>query len=190
MNVYFLLDRSGSMSSLWSEAIGSINAYVNKLESDTKVVLAAFDNQSYDILRDSKVKDWNIVEQTELAPRGMTPLYDSCGKLMSRALEDNAEKTVLVVMTDGYENCSKEYSNIAIKAKIKTFEEKGWEVIFLGANFDVRKQASDLNVASWKTAEFKPGNFVASMDTLATSTRAYASGIAMNLTKDQPKGTH
>lgn len=188
MNVYFLLDRSGSMMSLWGEAIGSINAYVNNLDSDTKVVLAAFDNQSYDILRDSKVKDWNIVEQTELAPRGMTPLYDSCGKLMSRALEDNADKTVLVVMTDGEENCSKEYTNRAIKEKIKMFENKGWEVIFLGANFDVRRQASDLNVGLSKTAMYEPGNFSASMSSLATQTRAYASGIAMNLTKDQPKG--
>ena len=28
MNVYILLDRSGSMATLWDEAIGSINGYV------------------------------------------------------------------------------------------------------------------------------------------------------------------
>ncbi|NBR25044.1 MAG: VWA domain-containing protein, partial [Micrococcales bacterium] len=51
MNVYILLDRSGSMGTLWNEALGSINAYVAKLKKKDMVYLAAFDD-SYEILRE------------------------------------------------------------------------------------------------------------------------------------------
>ena len=88
-----------------------------------KVVLGAFDNE-YQIFRDCKAKDWKNLTNEELQPRGTTALYDSCGKIMTRAEEDNAKKTVLVVMTDGYENASKEHTQASIKAKVKQFEDK------------------------------------------------------------------
>ena len=70
-----LLDRSGSMTSLWDEAIGSINGYVSALEDpDTQVYLAVFDSLSYDVLRECKAMDWDAVLPSEVAPRGSTPL--------------------------------------------------------------------------------------------------------------------
>jgi uncharacterized protein with von Willebrand factor type A (vWA) domain len=108
MKVYLLLDRSGSMTTLWDEALGSINGYVAKLKPTTKVVLAAFDSVSYDVIRDTKVSAWEDVTKTEVWPRGSTPLNDSVVRLVNRCLEDNPKKAVLVVMTDGEENCSRE----------------------------------------------------------------------------------
>lgn len=55
---FILLDRSGSMDKIWSEAIGSINGYVKKLAEekvDTGVTLAVFDGQGglqFDVIRD------------------------------------------------------------------------------------------------------------------------------------------
>ena len=56
MNVYILLDRSGSMASLWEEALGSINGYVSKLPKKTKVHMATFDSVSHDIIRVCKAE--------------------------------------------------------------------------------------------------------------------------------------
>jgi len=189
MNVYLLLDRSGSMSTLWGEAIGSINGYVAKLKKSDKVTVAAFDSVSYDVVRDVKVKDWTDIKNNEVEPRGGTPLYDACGKLMAQAESEKAKKTVLVVMTDGYENASKEYTQEAIKAKIKAFEDKKWEVIFLGANFDaISSVSSGLGVVGSKTMNYGVGNFARGMDMLATSTNLYsATGASMNFTDDQKK---
>ena len=188
MNVYILLDRSGSMETLWSEAINSINAYVKKLKKKDKVFLAAFDNE-YEVVRNCAVEGWDGITKDEIQPRGVTALYDSCGKIMTRAFEDNAEKTVLVVMTDGHENASKEYTQAAIKAKIKTFEEKKWEVIFLGANFNaVDSVSGSLGVMASKSMNYGTGNFMRGMDILATSTNAYAaSGAAMSFSDDIKK---
>lgn len=189
MNVYLLLDRSGSMSTLWSEAIGSINGYVSKLKKTDKVTVAAFDSVSYDILRDVKVKEWTDIKNNEVEPRGGTPLYDACGKLMAQAENEKVKKTVLVVMTDGYENASHEYTQEAIKAKIKLFEDKKWEVIFLGANFDaVETVSGGLGVMGSKTMNYGAGNFARGMDILACSTASYsATGATINFSDEDKK---
>lgn len=176
MNVYLLLDRSGSMGTLWNEAIGSINGYVKNLTPATKVYLATFDNVSYDVIRDCKAKEWKDVKSTEVTPRGVTPLYDSCGKIMSEAESKKSKKTMLVVMTDGYENASTEYSKEAIKARVEAWDKKDWEVVFLGANFDkVDDVSKQVGVTLDKTISYAQGTFNVGMNSLAASTRTYMS---------------
>jgi hypothetical protein len=177
------------MSTLWNEAIGSINGYVSKLKKTDKVTVAAFDSVSYDVVRDVKVKEWTDIKNNEIEPRGGTPLYDSCGKLMTQAETENAKKTILVVMTDGFENASKEYTQQAIKAKIKAFEDKKWEVIFLGANFDaVDGVAGSLGLVGSKSMSYGVGQFARGMDILATSTSLYAAtGAAVNFSDEDKK---
>lgn len=182
MNVYLLLDRSGSMSSLWSEAIGAINGYVNNLKKKDYVHLAVFDSTSYDVVRDVKVEDWVDIDSDEIKPGGTTPLYDSCAKIMQTAEDDNAKKTVLVVMTDGYENASKEHTQASIKAKVKMFEDKKWEVIFLGANFDAVESVSGaLGVVGSKSMNISAGNLRDAMSVVSGYTGTYgATGQAIN----------
>lgn len=185
MNVYILLDRSGSMSTLWNEALGAVNAYVAKLKKTDKVYLSVFDNE-YSVVRDVKVKEWTDITNTDAQPRGMTALYDSCGKIMAKAEEDNAKKTILVVMTDGAENSSREHTQASIKAKVKEFEEKKWEVIFLGANFDsVEMVSGSVGVASGKTMNISATNLRSTMDSLFAYTSAYsATGQAINFSDE------
>lgn len=187
MNVYILLDRSGSMSTLWNEALGSINGYVKKLKRTDNIHMAVFDSE-YEIIRECKVKDWDDVTDEDATPRGTTALYDSCGKIMAQAEEDEAKKTILVVMTDGYENASKEHNQASIKAKVKQFEDKKWEVIFLGANFDaVESVSGGLGVVGSKTMNIAAGNLARGFDTLSAYTTSYAAtGQAINFT-DQDK---
>lgn len=186
MNIYILLDRSGSMESLWDEAINSINAYVGKLGKRGNVHLSVFDSVGYDVVRDCKIKDWTEVSQTEVTPRGGTPLYDACARIMSLAEEDNAKKTMLIVMTDGWENASKEVTRQQIKDRVESWEGKKWEVVFLGANFDsVEAVSNSVGVAGSKTLNYGKGNFVRGMDSLATSTMAYAThDSAVNFTPE------
>ena len=185
MNVYILLDRSGSMAGLWDEALGSINSYVAKLKKKDNVFLSAFDNE-YEVVRDCKAEGWDDITNDDLQPRGMTALYDSCGKIMAKAEEDGAKKTILVVMTDGHENASREHSQASIKARIKQFEDKKWEVIFLGANFDaVDSVSGGLGLMASKSMNIAAGNLSRGFDTLSSYTSMYAAtGQAINFTQD------
>jgi hypothetical protein len=90
MHAYILLDRSGSMQSLWVEALSSVNAYAKELASktdgdvvDSHVTLAVFDGHEglqFDLLRQKMpALHWENVTDKEASPRGMTPLLDALG---------------------------------------------------------------------------------------------------------------
>jgi len=166
-NVYMLLDRSGSMSTSWAETLGSINGYVEKLEDDVNVYLASFDDVAFDVLEESNAKGWRTITNDDVSPRGMTPLYDSAAKVMDRMIADNPERAVLVVMTDGYENNSKEYTLESVKARLKTLESKQWPAVFLGADFS-------------KVTEYINTTFTVSAANIV-NTSGRTRGLAMNM---------
>lgn len=158
----------------YEEAVSSINHYISKLDKAAKVMVSTFDDISYDVIREAVVRDWIDISPKEALPRGMTPLYDSCGKLMTKAEQDNAEKTIFVIMTDGAENNSREYTKEVIKNKIDSFKSKGWEIVFLGADFDsVTSVASSLGVGITGTLNYTTGNYQKGMDVLANATNLY-----------------
>jgi len=53
---------------------------------------------------------------------------------------------MVVIITDGMENASIEYSQKAIKALISSKEEQGWEFLFVGANIDSIQAADDIGI--------------------------------------------
>ena len=191
---YVLLDRTGSMSNIWDEALSSVNAYAESFAADapgaeiagadikTAVTVAVFDYQDgmqFDVLRD-KVDPvaWKKISNDEASPRGMTPLYDAIGKIITRAEADNPEKAVIVIMTDGLENSSREFTKQGAKAALDRAQARGWEVVFLGAEFASFNDAEAVGMSSSKTMAVGQGRMNQSMDALAQKARAYGKGAA------------
>ncbi len=184
MHAYVLLDRSGSMQSLWVEALSSVNAYAKELANKTDgdavdghVTLAVFDGQEglqFDLLR-KKVPalHWENVTDKEASPRGMTPLLDALGRIIALAEADNPDKAVIVVMTDGQENASREVTRDGAKAAMERVKKKGWDVVFLGANFDNISDAASVGVGGAQQVSMAPGAMNASMRMMAKKSRAY-----------------
>jgi len=154
MEVFILLDRTGSMASLWEEAVTSVNAYVRELKMDgaeDRITLAVFDayehGMQFDVLRRAvAIGKWKDVEVDEVLPRGSTPLLDALMRIITMAEEVNNEKTAIVVMTDGHENASTEVSMEDARAALERVKKKNWQLNFLGANFDGFDQAVGLGV--------------------------------------------
>jgi hypothetical protein len=190
MHSYILLDRTGSMSGIWDEALTSVNAYARAVgeeregeaEGDlrTEVTLAVFDHQGglqYDILRRQADADhWQDVTSDEASPRGMTPLFDAIGRTISMAEEDNPERAVIVIMTDGHENASQEFTKDTARAALDRAKAKGWEVIFLGADFGQFSDAEGVGVAASKSMGMSAGTMQESMSRLAFKARSYGTG--------------
>lgn len=196
LSVYVALDRSGSMSGeRWTHAIDSINEYINGLKKEKiegTVSIVAFDyGQSMrlvDLVTDQSIAYYEPLTHDCAWPRGMTPLFDAAANVMDRAIENNAERTVVVIMTDGEENTSKEYNQATIKAKVKDLTDKKWEVLFLGANFDVTGYTVGSGLASTKMRNVDFSNQMqrtAMYTDLTMSTAAYAKvGAAIDLSVD------
>ncbi|WP_162931684.1 vWA domain-containing protein [Mesorhizobium sp. DCY119] len=186
MKAYILLDRSGSMQTRWAETIGALNAYVaglagEKATKKTEVTVAAFDNQDpFLVLRSGvKASDWKPISEDEIRPRGMTPLYDAIGKLVSTVRQDSPKKATIVVITDGAENGSREFKKDAAKSMLDELRAKQFDVVFIGADFDAFAQGAGLGNAFGSTIVMKGGNYGAAMNVLATRSMAYASGGAV-----------
>ena len=186
---YILLDRTGSMEPIWNEALSSVNAYADGLAAldggprvDADITLAVFDAQGglqFDVLRQGvDAGDWNDVTTREVNPRGMTPLYDAIGRIVSLAEKDKPEKAVLVIMTDGEENASTEMTKKAAKAALDRVRAKGWEVVFLGAEFSNFDDAEGVGQSSSRNMAVSKDQLSDSMDRLAQKSRNYASGAA------------
>lgn len=178
LSAYILLDRSGSMSSRWDEALSSINAYVSELKDDNaKITLATFDHMAglqFDILRDSVAsKDWKLVTSAEASPRGGTPLYDAMMRIIAMAEKSNNNKTVIVVMTDGESNGIQEASKNDANAARDRCEKRGWAVVFLGADFNAFEEAGKVGVGVNRSLNMSEGFYVTSMKNLANNSRAY-----------------
>ena len=186
---YVLLDRTGSMESRWTEALSSVNAYATGLASldggphvNAEITLAVFDSQDglkFDVIRDDvDAAHWKKVTNADATPRGMTPLYDAIGRIVSLAEQDHPEKAVLVIMTDGEENASKELTRAGAKAALDRARAKGWEVVFLGAEFSNFNDAEGVGQTASRNMAVTKDQLSDSMSRLAQKSRAYAAGAA------------
>lgn len=190
---FILLDRSGSMDTLWEEAIGSVNGYVKKIAEDkvdTGVTLAVFDGEgglSFDIVRDKIVPStWKDVGIDEVTPRGLTPLNDAVGKVVNLAEAGGYDKVAIIIMTDGAENASRELTVQQAKDLLDKCRAKNWQVIFLGANFDNAKQAMSYGNIAANTVRSSVRNMRNSMRATASMRAGYgATGQAIQFTDEQ-----
>ena len=151
-----LLDRSGSMAAIKSDAEGGFNTFIAEQRAqsgDARVTLAQFDTE-YDVVYANR--PIGEVPPLELQPRGATALYDGVGRLITdvgaelAALAENERPgtVIIVVVTDGHENSSREWTHDAVKAAIQRQEsEYSWEFIFLGANMDAVAIGQQLGIA-------------------------------------------
>jgi len=181
---FILLDRSGSMAEhgLWVEAKAAVNDYVKELAAknvDTGVTLVAFDHDQghvqFDVLRDRIIpKTWKPISDEDATPRGMTPLCDAVGRLVTLARAGNYDNVAIIIMTDGLENMSRELSPSAAKALLDECRAKGWVVVFLGANFDNAMQAAQLGNAPAYTAQSSVRNLRGTMAMTAGKRADYA----------------
>lgn len=200
LSVFVALDRSGSMSGeRWTTAIESLNEYVKNLQKEKiegEVSITAFDTfhgalganvRLEDIVKNQSIAYFEPLHASVLTPGGGTPLYDAAGIVMDRALERNNDRTVVVILTDGEENQSKEYTQAKIKDKVKQLQDKKWEVIFLGANFDVATYTTSAGLSAGKFRNVDMTNTMqrtAMYTDLSSSTVAYAkTGAAIDLSQ-------
>ena len=189
--IFILLDRSGSMASMWNEAIGGINGYVKSIKN-AEIMLATFDTNSYDVIRNTTTEEWKDFTIGEVFPRGGTPLLDSAGRIMWNMMDSKADRAILVIVTDGEENNSKKFSKQEIKNLTKHITETlDYELVFLGANFDKIGDVAIQNFNMADSSRFRNasvGGFAASMTSTSIGTSSYFdNGKAQNFYNDSDK---
>jgi hypothetical protein len=140
-----LLDRSGSMKDCkkaTESGFDELIAQQRALAGDAVVTLSMFDDRYDHVYANVPIAE---VPELNLVPRNMTAMLDAIGRFITEIGEQLAGSdesgrpgtVICLIMTDGFENASKEWSWDAVKALItQQREEYDWTFVFLGANID------------------------------------------------------
>ena len=157
-----ILDKSGSMESIRTEAINGYNETLGSIKAtqlkflDTQehfVSLAAFCDCGIDMIYDiTPIKDADKLTKEKYDPCCCTPLFDAIGKTvktLKKKIANVEDAAVLVtIITDGYENSSKEWDGKAVSKLIEECKGEGWMFSFIGAGEDVVKVATTIAITN------------------------------------------
>lgn len=164
--IAIILDRSSSMSSIRSEAISAFNQQVetikaNSQEVDTKVSLFTFATKAdAPLIWNQSPTTLNALTEDTYVPDGMTAMYDSVGmavNLLSGLPEAEQKDTsfLVVIISDGAENNSKQFTSEKIASLVKTLQgTERWTFTYLGANQDLTKVQQTLGIHAGNTMQF------------------------------------
>jgi len=155
--IAIVLDRSGPMESCKESTVSGFNEFIRtqqELPGEAMVRLVQFDDR-YETVFDMNLKLCPELTQNTFVPRGSTALLDAQGRTIVElgkelaALPENERpsKVVVVTLTDGLENASKEYNLERIGELIREQRDKyNWDFVFLGANQDAIQTAAAMNI--------------------------------------------
>lgn len=185
-DIWFLLDRSGSMQAIADDVVGGFDAFFAEQRvqpGDATVTLVQFDDRDpHEVLVDSRPIDTVHSIAGRLRPRGTTPLYDAIGYLLDRAerFGGNPADQLVVIYTDGLENASRKWTASRIFSRITRLQDAGWTFVFLGANQDSYTTGRTLAMSAGNTA-----NFAASPESVAASYRGLSRSTSEWRAKDR-----
>jgi len=160
-----LLDRSGSMKSCQLATETGFDELIAKQRSepgDAEVTLSMFDDVYENVYANLPIAD---VGPLSLLPRNTTAMLDAIGRFITEIGEDLAGldesdrpgTVICLIMTDGHENASKEWSWDTVNALItQQREQYNWKFIFLGANINAVDVGSRIGVPMASAMTYSP----------------------------------
>jgi hypothetical protein len=166
--IAILLDRSGSMETMRDDAVAGFNAFVadqRALPGEATLLLAQFDDR-YDMVYDAiPLAEVPPLTAEVFVPRGATALLDAIGRTLNdvRArlarlpADRRPSRVAVVVITDGRENSSQEFTAEMVRRMIETHRSvHGWEILFLGTSEQAIEDSRALGVDASHTTSFSP----------------------------------
>jgi hypothetical protein len=160
--IQILLDRSGSMSWIKDSVIEGLDAFVTEqltIPGECTMRLCQFDTDYQEVYPSTPITD---VPSMELVPRGYTALRDAWGRAMTEFAKELSDRPVhpdvviFIVMTDGYENASREWTDAMVNSMVTDRAAQGWRFLYLGANQDAVAEGLKYGVRREGTMTFAP----------------------------------
>ncbi|MFA4845636.1 MAG: hypothetical protein WC654_03705 [Patescibacteria group bacterium] len=158
--VNVILDESGSMDIVRDDTIGGFNQYIQTLKNDAEieydVTLTLFNDSASVEYAKTPLADVRPLSRSVYAPQKLTALLDAVGETLTAIGEVPSDvKCVVVIITDGHENASREFTTDQIRKMISDRDKKdNWTFAYLGAVADAWGQAGALGINVANAAQF------------------------------------
>jgi hypothetical protein len=159
LKIVMVLDESGSMADIKLKIIKSINDFVmeqQQLKSDgTTMTLLKFSDKLKYVFQRKPLEDIREITPFDYMPDGSTALYDAIGNAIEQFKEES--NVIMVIVTDGQENASKNYTRSKITDMInKCKSNKLWNFVYLSSDIDTFTQGNNIGMAN----SFQSTNYV------------------------------
>lgn len=183
--IMVILDRSDSMHRVRDDVVGGFNKFVEdqkKLPGEAALTLIQFDDQYQVDYVNCPIQD---VPELRFDPRGGTALLDALGRgistlgidLANMAEDERPGRVIVLVMTDGRENASVEYTKDRVRKMIQEQQEKyNWEFVFIGADMQSIADAHNLGIRTSAKLGITKGGMADSFDAMSRGIGSYRKG--------------
>ena len=145
--IVFILDRSGSMRGSENDTIGGYNSFVQRQQAEkgSAVISTILFDHECSILHDCvDLQSARPMTTKDYSVRGRTALLDAVGRTIEmvkartdstpQGVKESEHSAIFVIITDGMENASREYTHRQVRNMIEEQQKAGWEFVFLGAD--------------------------------------------------------
>ena len=165
-----ILDRSGSMTSCIEQTVDGVNQQIRRIrevadrfpEQELITSLTLFNNNITPVWIRLRPENLREITFSDYRPDGTTALLDAIGATINdlqrsrgQELEADEASVVVVIITDGYENSSKDYNHGQIASLISDLEQTGkWTFSYIGATLDAVEIAAKLNIKRINAMQF------------------------------------
>jgi len=196
---HFVLDKSGSMSSCRATTIAGFNSQLETIqqlqkefpEQEFEVSLTLFDDIIEHVFTQVGLNTFEKLTTSMYVPNGCTALLDAIGMSINQIRMTNESKilndemsVVMVILTDGMENASREFSYHTIAKTIAAMEEtEKWSFTFLGADIDAIHTSKMLNIREENVISFNKSDMNEIMTDVNEGIRYYSQSKSEGKTK-------
>lgn len=156
IHICFVIDESGSMAYSKDDITGGFKQMIeDQKKSTVGECIVSLYRFSDGVTCDFIGKPVSEIQDIEYHPRGLTAMNDGVGTaideigkwLCDMNEEDRPSKNMIVIMTDGIENNSVEYTLDDVKQRIQHQEEKySWTFVYMGTDIHTLKDADNLGI--------------------------------------------
>jgi Mg-chelatase subunit ChlD len=146
--IVIVLDESGSMDIVKNKMIDSINDLIAEQKQvegkQTTLTLVKFNGQVNRVIKNKHISEIRPIASHEYIPNGSTSLYDAIGDTINWFR--NEKDVLMVIVTDGQENSSKNYNKKQINRMIEEKKESGWSYVYLSNDLSTETQGNDIGL--------------------------------------------
>jgi len=166
-DITLIVDRSGSMNKIYNDTIGGLNSFLQSqraVEGEAVFSAVQFDDKYEQVVTGIDIQRvTNFTPGYDFMPRGSTALYDALGRTITaigarlKALSEEArpERVMVVIVTDGKENASEEFTKKQVFDMIKhQTDVYKWDFTYIGANQDSMQSGAAIGIAASKTMDY------------------------------------
>jgi uncharacterized protein YegL len=169
--IVVIMDRSGSMQDVADDAVGGFNSFLQLQQivpGEAFLTLVMFNNEHHTLINRIDIQHVKPLTKKDYVPEGTTALLDAVGftidtlgtRLYNTKEEDRPEKVIVAILTDGYENASREFNNAAIKNKVEhQVGVYNWNFMYLSADINAFAHAHSYGIDAGSTYTYDSTKF-------------------------------